>query len=155
MKKSIIAMLPLAAFLLGCGQRVEKPTTAVVPPQAAEFAKAYASAEVRHAGERIQAPLPALELLRMGQTDAATEVLEHALDAAIIKAAASMRSVPHAEQRSTEAALSAAKTYREKHPRPAAIKITDIDTLHAMREEKRQKAEAILHGIDNDKAANK
>jgi hypothetical protein len=89
----------------------------------------------------------------MGQTNAAIEMLEYALDSAIIKAHASMRSDLPDDNKVAQRALLNAKAYRADHPRMEASDFSpvDIDSLRDLREHKRLEAEAILKRLADDK----
>jgi hypothetical protein len=159
MRTPAIAFLALTAFFTGC-VCVEKKSAPVLKAPSDEtqkMASAYKSAEIRYSGERVKNPLPILELLRMGQTNAAVEMLEYNLDSAIIKAHASMRSVPHDDNKPAQRALLDAKAYRANHPRMVASSLSpvDIDSLRDLREKTRLEAEAILQRLPDDKGANK
>jgi len=152
MKTTYIVMIVLAVSLTSCErvQDVPEPVDNAGLQREQELARAYGQAELIRSGQRIDMPLPVLQLLRQGQTDAACEALEGYLDAAIIKADEAKRSYRDAEHGSALNSLAKAKAYRQKHPRPEILKYPDVNLLDEHREAQRQKAEAILQRIDKE-----
>lgn len=160
MRTAAFTILILAVCLTGCSggdEDTKSDQKAITDKAEAAMALRYADADIRHRVDRVTSVLPMLELLRMGQTDAAIEMMEHSLDSAICQADAGMRSFAFAEHRPAKRALIEARAYREKYPRSKVAVLTmmgDHDPLHELREEKRRKAEVILQDVANTEEAN-
>ena len=156
MKLTHLAILVLAASLAGCcrAKHVAEPVDTTGRVEVQKLTTAYLQSNISRGTERIQTPLPVLEELRMGNTDAAIEILEHTLDQAIIHADAAVSAFTNGETRSVEQAMQAARAYRKKYPRPEVWRWPESDVHYEYREGRRQKAQATLERASAEDTAN-